>query len=110
MSLTSSLVPKSGGLNLDLDNQAFGFLKSAAEIARDPEVLASACWRKAISTCPDSSTAPKCCELESPSQNASPRKVCRTRITRPLKVWLSPGRELLSDRTWRSAIESLIYG
>jgi len=39
MSLTSSLVPKSGGLNLDLDNQAFGFLKSAAEIARDPEVL-----------------------------------------------------------------------
>jgi ectoine hydroxylase-related dioxygenase (phytanoyl-CoA dioxygenase family) len=39
MSLTSSLVPKSGGLNLDLDNQAFGFLKSAAEIARNPEVL-----------------------------------------------------------------------
>jgi hypothetical protein len=27
-----------------------------------------------------------------------------------LKVWLSPGSELLSDRTWRSAIESLIYG
>jgi len=39
MSSTTSLVPRSAGLNLDLREQAFCFLKSSAGIERGPEVL-----------------------------------------------------------------------
>jgi hypothetical protein len=103
MSLTSSLVPKSGGLNLDLDSQAFGFLKSAAEIARNPEVLRLRLLEEGYLYLPGFLDRAEVLR----ARKSITERLAAEGLLHPdypaFKGVAKPGERTASDRTWRSA-------